>query len=118
MSADNGPIDTISILFHAKWCNPCKRIKPLYETKIRSTYLMNGVTVYEYNYDTEHTKDLMAKFGVKTIPTLCFINLNKAGKQPDEIEDTDIINITRMDSEQISKNWADGLLSFSTEEDF
>jgi thiol-disulfide isomerase/thioredoxin len=118
MSSGNDSVDSISILFYAKWCNPCKRIKPHYDSKVRSTYLMNGVTVYEYDYDSEHTKVLMNKFGVKTIPTLCFLNLSKTCSDPVDIKEEDITNIIRMDSQGIEKDWADPLSSFSTEEDF
>jgi thiol-disulfide isomerase/thioredoxin len=112
------PIDTISILFYADWCNPCKRIKPLYEQKIRGTYIMNGISVYEYNYDLEDTKTLMKKFGVKTIPTLCVMNLSRSCKDPTDVTEEDILSIIRMDSHKIETNWADAVLSFSTEEDF
>ena len=81
-------------------------------------YLMNGITTYEYNYDAEGTKDLMKKFGVKTIPTLCVMDLIKVPDDVSNIQDDMIINITKMDSHEIEKGWDKPMLTFSVEEDF
>jgi thiol:disulfide interchange protein len=111
-------MDTVSIFFYANWCNPCKRVKPLYFHKIQPMYIMNGITSYEYDYDAEETKVLMEKFGVKTIPTLCIIHLSKTFETPEEIEESSIVSITKMDSHEMERKWDEVLLSFSTEEDF
>lgn len=112
------PVDTISIFFYAEWCNPCKRVKPLYFEKIRGIYAMNGISTFEYNYDENSTKELMGKFGVKTIPTLCVIDLKRTCTNPFDLEEDNIIRMITMDSHGIEKDWANGTLLFTTEEDF
>lgn len=111
-------VDTISVFFYANWCKPCQRVKPFYFDKIQPMYIMNGISTYEYNYDEEGTRDLMKKFGVKTIPTLCVIDLNKAVCDPSNAHKDTIIRITKMDSHGIEKDWDTPMLTFSLEEDF
>lgn len=114
----NTPVDTISVFFYADWCKPCQRVKPLYFHKIKPMYLMNGITTYEYNYDAEGTKDLMKKFGVKTIPTLCVMDLTKVPNEVSNIKDDMIIKMIIMDSHGIENDWDKPMLTFSIEEDF
>jgi hypothetical protein len=60
----------------------------------------------------------MKKFGVKTIPTLCVIDLNKAMCHPSDVQQDHIIRIKKMDSHGIENDWDTPMLSFSLEEDF
>lgn len=116
MSAE--PVDTISLFFYADWCKPCKRVKPIYNTKIKPTFLLNGVTTYEYNYDTSGTKDLMSYYGISTVPTLCVIDLKKAGLDHKKLLKQDVIRQTNLDSKTIPTDALDLLWSFNLEEDF
>jgi len=112
------PIDTISLFFYADWCKPCKRVKPIYESKIRPSYLLNGITPYEYNYDISGTKELMARYGISTVPTLCIIDLNKTAIDHENIPKEDIIRQTTLDSKTIPTDALKVLWSFDLKEDF
>ncbi len=58
----------IVIDFSAKWCGPCKRIAPQFNT-LAST--MNDVVFCKVDIDS--AKDLASNFKIKTVPTFVFI---------------------------------------------
>ena len=55
--------------FWAEWCGPCKMINPLIE-ELASTY-KGRIIVGKVNVDEQ--KELVAKYGVKTVPTVYFV---------------------------------------------
>lgn len=116
--SDTQVVDTISILFQAKWCGPCKKIKPYYETQIKQIYTLNGISMFEYDYDDESTQELMDKLGVKGIPKLCVINCSKVVEDPFELTDDIIVSKVIMDSKQIETDAMSCVSVFSTNSDF
>ena len=58
--------------FYAEWCGPCKMIAPVLE-EVSDEY--NGrVDIYKINVDEE--EELASLFGIRSIPTLIFIEQN------------------------------------------
>lgn len=55
--------------FYADWCGPCQTLMPTIE-KISKEY-QNDIIVRKVNVDLN--KELAAKFGVKSIPSLFFL---------------------------------------------
>ena len=55
--------------FYAPWCGPCKMIAPVIE-QIAQQH--NDIKVVKINADNSQT--LMAKFGIRGIPTLLLMN--------------------------------------------
>jgi len=53
----------ILVDFYTEWCGPCKMLSPILE----EIDYMNIIKV-----DAEKFKDLAIKFGVMSVPTLCF----------------------------------------------
>ena len=101
-------------MFYASWCNPCKKVKPVWEN-LKPVYLANGITCSEYDYDEEHTRTLMKKLDIKTIPTLVVFRV------PDINEYDDVSGyeeIYRGDSTDIPVNAAQIVHKFSLDEDF
>ena len=56
--------------FYASWCGPCKMLSPVID-ELAQEY-EGKVDIYKVNVDQE--EDLSALFGIRTIPTLIFIN--------------------------------------------
>lgn len=89
--------------FHADWCKPCQRTKPVWEN-VKRIYESNDIMCIEYHYDTPNTKSIMESMGVKTIPTLVvYDGYNE---------------IYRGDSETIPNTSMSVVGTFSLEEDF
>lgn len=55
--------------FFAPWCGPCKIIAPMLETLATEMPSVKIVKV-----DGDHARDLMVKYGVRSIPTLMLFN--------------------------------------------
>jgi thioredoxin 1 len=55
--------------FYAPWCGPCKMISPIIEQIAQEN---DAVKVVKVNAD--NSQELMAKFGIRGIPTLLLIN--------------------------------------------
>ena len=60
---------TVLIDFYADWCAPCKRMMP--KVMEVAEHLKGKVTVAKINID--ESKDLAAKFGIRSIPTFVLI---------------------------------------------
>ena len=58
--------------FYAEWCGPCKMLAPVLEEL--SNELAGKVDVYKVNVDEE--EELAMFFGIRSIPTLIFIETN------------------------------------------
>ena len=59
--------------FYAKWCGPCKALAPILE-EVSNEY-DGKVDIYKVDVDEE--EELSAAFGIRTIPTLLFIPMDK-----------------------------------------
>ena len=59
--------------FYADWCGPCKMVAPILE-ELSAEYKENLII---YKVDTEVEQELSAVFGIRSIPSLLFIPLNK-----------------------------------------
>lgn len=57
--------------FYADWCGPCKMVAPILE-ELSAEY--EGRVVV-YKVDTEKEAELSAVFGIQSIPTLLFIDV-------------------------------------------
>ena len=58
--------------FYAEWCGPCKMIAPVLE-ELSGEYA-GKVDIYKVNVDEE--EELAMLFGIRSIPTLIFIEKN------------------------------------------
>ncbi|MBI4532917.1 MAG: type IV pilus assembly protein PilM [Candidatus Melainabacteria bacterium] len=58
--------------FSADWCEPCRQVKPIIE-EAKQKYA-DKVEFVVLNADDQANKSLLAKYQVKSIPTLCFID--------------------------------------------
>lgn len=59
--------------FYADWCGPCKQIAPILE-ELAQEY--EG-QIYIYKVNTETEQELAAIFGIRSIPSLLFIPMDK-----------------------------------------
>ena len=62
----------VLIDFYADWCGPCKMLSPVLEEL--SDEFAGKVDVYKVNVDEE--EELAMLFGIRSIPTLFFIEKN------------------------------------------
>lgn len=67
--------DTIPCIidFYADWCGPCQAVAPILE-ELANEY--NGKIVI-YKVDTEVEQELSSVFGIRSIPSILFVPLNK-----------------------------------------
>lgn len=61
--------EKIIIDFFADWCAPCKM-----QANVLNSFNENGVKIYKVNVDDD--EKLANDFGVRSIPTLLFLNPN------------------------------------------
>jgi thiol-disulfide isomerase/thioredoxin len=106
--------DLRGYFFYAKWCGPCKRVKPVWEN-LKPVYLANGITCLDYDYDEESTKAIMEKLNVKTVPTLVVIRVPDVCEMDNPV---DYEEMYRGDSTTIPVNAAEVVHKFSLDEDF
>ena len=59
--------------FFATWCGPCKALSPILE-EVSNEY-EGKLDIYKVDVDEE--EELSAAFGIRTIPTLLFISMDK-----------------------------------------
>jgi|1048.fasta_scaffold186933_2 thiol-disulfide isomerase/thioredoxin len=122
MASTTVSADTVALLFQAPWCEPCKRIKPIYETRIKPMYILNGISCYELNYTSNDTKELMEVLNIEKIPALCVLNLNKQWSPDDDPQGNELNDIITkkqiLDAKEIETNSLDLIHLFSTEDDF
>lgn len=109
-----GSNDVRAYFFFASWCNPCKRVKPYWDD-LKLTYLVNGITCLDNDYDSPETKPLMNALNVKTVPTLVVVRVPHDNKLDDFTKHEEIY---RGDSETIPHTAARVVHEFSMDEDF
>lgn len=59
--------------FYADWCGPCKMVAPILE-ELSEKY---ADKIYIYKVDTEAEQELAAVFGIRSIPSILFIESDK-----------------------------------------
>jgi thioredoxin 1 len=55
--------------FYANWCGPCKVVAPVLE-ELQKEY---GTKLNIYKVNTEEQRELLAMFGIQSIPSLLFV---------------------------------------------
>lgn len=114
--------DTVALLFQASWCEPCKKIKPYYETTVKPMYILNGISCYEMNYTSNDTKELMEVLDIEKIPTLCVLNLSQHWSPDNDPTGNDLGKILLkkelLSAKEIETKSMDLIHLFSTEDDF
>ena len=58
--------------FYAAWCGPCKTIAPILEDLAKE---YDG-QIYIYKVDTEVEQELAGAFGIRSIPSVLFCQMN------------------------------------------
>lgn len=76
--------------FYADWCGPCKAIAPVLE-ELSEKYKDQLII---YKVDTEVEEELSGMFGIRSIPTLLFIPMDKEPMmQPGALYKADLVQI-------------------------
>ena len=65
--------DKVIIDFHAKWCGPCRTMKPTFE-KVAEQLKKENSLVELYTMDVEENRDIAVKYGVRAVPTIKVFN--------------------------------------------
>ncbi len=68
------------VKFYAPWCGHCKTLAPIYQNLARS-FLSNNVLIAEVNTDT--SRDLAKRFGIKGLPTIMWFNAGAGTNNPE-----------------------------------
>jgi thioredoxin 1 len=68
---ENG--DKLIVDFWAKFCGPCKVMKPIFE-KVSDELRSNDSEVQLYTLDVEENRDLAVELGVRVVPTIKTFN--------------------------------------------
>lgn len=66
--------------FYADWCGPCKMLAPIFE-ELSKEY--QGKIDF-YKIDTEKEQQLAGMFGIRSIPTIMFMDTD--GKEPQVVQ--------------------------------
>ena len=61
--------DKLIVDFHAKWCGPCKVMKPAFE-KLSEEYRKENSQVQLYTMDVELNQEFASSLGVRAVPTV------------------------------------------------
>ena len=61
--------EKLIIDFHAKWCSPCKVMKPIFE-KIANQIKEEGSEVQMYTMDVDNNREYTVELGLRSIPTI------------------------------------------------
>ena len=61
--------EKLIIDFHAKWCSPCKLMKPWFEN-IAEQLKTEESTVQLYTMDIEGNMDFVSGLGLRSVPTI------------------------------------------------
>lgn len=61
--------EKVVVDFWAKWCGPCKVLKPTFE-KVSQSVISEGKEVQMYTLDVEENRDLAVSLGIRAVPTI------------------------------------------------
>jgi thioredoxin len=61
--------EKVMVDFHAKWCSPCRSMKPVFE-KISEQLKNDSSLVQLYTMDIENDMDYIRELGVRSVPTI------------------------------------------------
>jgi thioredoxin 1 len=85
--------EKLIIDFHAKWCSPCKLMKPTFE-KIGEQLKTEGSLIQMYTMDVEDNRDLAVEYGVRAVPTIkLFNNGEVVGTKTGAQQETQLIEL-------------------------
>ncbi|KAF5018515.1 hypothetical protein F66182_9498 [Fusarium sp. NRRL 66182] len=84
--------------FYADWCPPCRAIAPIF-SKLADDHALQGHLSFA-KVNTDHVKDVAAKYGISAMPTFVFFN----GGEPKGVA---VEGVGRSQSVQLTK---DGLV--------
>lgn len=59
--------------FYADWCGPCKMVAPILDELAEEL----KDEIYIYKVDTEKEQELSIMFGIRSIPTMLFVPMDK-----------------------------------------
>ena len=62
---ENG--EKLIVDFHAKWCGPCKMMKPMFESASQTLKEQNS-DVQLYTFDIESDRDFVSELGIRSVP--------------------------------------------------
>jgi thioredoxin 1 len=62
--------DKLIVDFHAKWCQPCRMMKPIFERVSQS----NESGVQMYTMDIDENREVAISLGIRSIPTIKMFN--------------------------------------------
>jgi thioredoxin len=65
--------DKLIVEFHAKWCQPCRIMKPIFERVSQS----NESDVQMFTMDIDENKEVAISLGIRSIPTVKMFNSGK-----------------------------------------
>ena len=71
---ENG--EKVIVDFWAKWCGPCKVMKPTFD-KISESVVKEGKSIQMYTMDVEENRDLAVNLGIRAVPTIKAFFLGK-----------------------------------------
>jgi thioredoxin 1 len=63
--------EIVLIDFNAKWCGPCKTLTPIIEELATDNLTKENIVISKVDVDSN--KDLAAKFGIRSIPTIIYL---------------------------------------------
>ncbi len=71
---ENG--EKLIVDFWAKWCGPCKVMKPTFD-KISESLITEGKSVQMYTMDVEENRDMAVSLGIRAVPTVKAFSMGK-----------------------------------------
>jgi thioredoxin 1 len=68
------------LYFTASWCGPCKQLGPQMDA-LEGEFKAEDVNFFKVPADDDATKDLLATYGVRSLPTLVLLKDGKEAKR-------------------------------------
>lgn len=66
--------EKVIVELYATWCGPCKVLKPIFER----VAINNTTEVQMYTMDVDANKEIAAKLGIRSVPTIKSFNMGQA----------------------------------------